>query len=240
MKKMLVLVTVLLAVCATSAMGAPGDTWSAYDDFDTVNPGGGLNEWQYGYYETGPASAYTKYSWLGNGSLWGGPTTDIIHGQDGTGDPWGSIHCNFGEAIDRAGWPSGMYWNAYSLTLQTMNARSPMVRWTVPEDGQYQVDIVLEHNSSWAGVVTGVQVLLNGSVETAGTISGFQSGPENFLTYSNTLTLSAGDYIEAGIDGPVRSDWSRVALAFDVTQVPEPVTMSLLALGGLALIRRRK
>lgn len=240
MKKMLVLVAALLAVCATSAMGTPGDTWSAYDDFDTVTPGGGVNEWQYGYYETDSASAYTKYNDLLDGTLWGGPATDIIHGQDGTGDPYGSIHCNFGEAIDRAGWPSGMYWNAYSVTLQTMNSRSPVVRWTAPGDGDYQVDIVLEHNSQSSGVFTGVEVLLNGAVEASGTISGFQNGPENFLTYSQTLSLSAGDYIEAGIDGPVRSDWSRVALVFDVAQVPEPVTMSLLALGSLALSRRRK
>ena len=237
---MLVLVTVLLAACATGAMGAVGDSWSAYGAFDTVNPGGGVNAWQYGWYASDPTSAYTKYTTLWNGTLWGGPATDIIHGTQEGGDPFGSIHCNFGEAIARPEWPSGMYWNAYSVTLQTMNACSPMVRWTAPEDGVYQVDIVLEHNSSAAGVVTGVQVLLNGSVETAGTISGFQSGPENFLTYNPTLTLSAGDYIEAGIDGPVRSDWSRVALAFDVTQVPEPVTVALLSLGGLALIRRRK
>ncbi len=209
-----------LLVVAGFSVSLQAQTWSAYDQFDTINPGGGVNAWQYGWYETNSSSAYTKYNDLFDGTLWGGPATNKIHGMfDNQGDPYGSIHCNFGAAIDRSGWPSGMYWNAYSVTMQTMNAVSPVVRWTAPWSGVYQVNIVLEHNSSAAGVVTGVQVLLNGSVVDSGTISGFKSGPENFLNYSGTLFLSMGDYLEAGIDGPVRSNWSRVALTFDVTFV---------------------
>ncbi len=199
-------------------------TRTAYEDFDVTHPGGGVNEWQYGYYETNSSSTYTKYNWLGDSTLWGGPTTNIIHGRDGTGDPYGSIHCNIGEAIDRPAWPSGMYWNAYSVTMQTMNSRSPALRWTAPGDGVYQVDMVFEHNSQNAGVITGVQVLLNRSVAASGTISGFQSGPENFFTYSQTLSLSAGDYVEAAIDGPVRNNWSRVAVSVTIETQAYEVT----------------
>ena len=59
---------------------------------------------------------------------------------------------------------------------------------------------------------------------------------------SEELTLQAGTVYGVELDSPLEGLWpdARVDVQFSATPVPEPATMSLLALGGIAMLRRRK
>jgi hypothetical protein len=67
-----------------------------------------------------------------------------------------------------------------------------------------------------------------------------------FLTTTGTLDMSAADYypsvyLRAGRGAVTYVDEIRMDTTFaDVTPVPEPATMALLGLGGLAVLRRRR
>jgi len=217
----------LLVLIAGLSGNLQAQTWNAYDQFDVTTPGG-ADMWQYGYYET--SMSHFWYNTIFNGTVWGGPSTNIIHGLAGNdGDSRGSIHCNFGESISKPGFPNGMYWSAYSVTMQIGNtACIPALRFNVPANGTYQVHVVFEHNTTNPGLVTDVGVMVNGTMVSREQVSGFQDGPENFFSYNQVLNLSAGDYIEA-VMLPDSGVWRRVAVMFEVTvgTLPEP-TMNLV------------
>jgi hypothetical protein len=54
------------------------------------------------------------------------------------------------------------------------------------------------------------------------------------------INVSPGDRIFIDVGAPVSAICDATALNLTFTVVPEPVTLSLLALGGLALLRRRR
>jgi len=69
------------------------------------------------------------------------------------------------------------------------------------------------------------------------------AGAGKFYAYDAAELVSAGDLLEITADGVVTwlhdyDDYYHHGLALD-TYVPEPATLSLLVLGGLALLRRR-
>lgn len=105
-----------------------------------------------------------------------------------------------------------------------------------------QYDLYVYYNS---GAVTNAQTF---SIQgTALTLSGFENpGADTALVDSQNGTVD-GNYVL--FQGLTASDVTVDALpdtvytymsGFQVVEVPEPLTMSLLALGGLALIRRRR
>lgn len=63
-----------------------------------------------------------------------------------------------------------------------------------------------------------------------------EAGKMHFYTYSTLLGVHAGQNGENTFNTP--ADWSDFYLDIP-SQVPEPATLSVLALGGLALLRRR-
>lgn len=68
--------------------------------------------------------------------------------------------------------------------------------------------------------------------------------PNDILDYANTLTAPAGTYeigllMSSGFDTSDAFRDGHARIVFDFTTVPEPCTMAMLTLGGLALLRRR-
>jgi len=65
------------------------------------------------------------------------------------------------------------------------------------------------------------------------------NGRDNPATLTKTLNLAAGDIVMLDVFRSYGGAWP-VGVDLKLTQVPEPATMSVLALGALALIRRRR
>ena len=73
--------------------------------------------------------------------------------------------------------------------------------------------------------------------------SGGSGALSMFIGAGDKLILTANSIAQAanpGVDGPAFWWDTVVGVAWDINEVPEPATLSLLGLGGLALLRRRK
>lgn len=99
---------------------------------------------------------------------------------------------------------------------------------------------------AWAGPTADYSTLPGSFIVSAGAIEMFGglpiSGPEVILsvpimevTYPYTINVSANSAAGTVLDGE-----ALTGLIDSATVVPEPMTMTLLGLGGLALIRRRR
>ena len=121
-------------------------------------------------------------------------------------------------------------------------------RFTAPEDGEYDIAIEFENRCSAPGenpdqLPTGVFVTVNDAVVHDDIVIGFTFSdpplPQNVSNYNATLQLLAGDTITFGgynLDGQAAHHY----VGLDAVITPEPATMSLLGLGMLALLRRRR
>ncbi len=66
-------------------------------------------------------------------------------------------------------------------------------------------------------------------------------GTQVDFTGMSNISIAAGDWIDFAIhryDDSSGNDWC--GLQATITEVPEPMTIGLLTLGGLALLRRRR
>ena len=133
----------------------------------------------------------------------------------------------------------------------TPNPNAPSLRttarFTAPANGLYDADAIFK-NSRTDGAQADVKVLVNGAEVDSGQISGFghnsvtipYAGPDagSIHNYASaaSIPLNAGETIDFAIG----STNLYHQVDFNAVVVPEPITLSLLGLGGLALIRRRR
>jgi hypothetical protein len=231
MKKMLVLVAMLALPCVASA-------WDYNADFSITN-GNPNGVWTYGTItrDTGAFQAYTvsetaypNIRWQGNS----GP------------DPDGCATKDMGDGSYHDDWHPGQAWDPFDTGFMTPisdRTRGTGARFTAPEAGNYYGVVTFE-NRVIELYDTYVYVNLNGVEVWGDMVTGFRSGPENFATFASPVTLAAGDTIDIyafSIYNEVEP-WQGGdhLVVVDAVITPEPFTMALLGLGGMALVRRRR
>lgn len=239
MKKMLVLVSVLLLSSAAFA-----ETWDLDLDFETAltNPNGA---WTYGYVD---GNGFYQF-----GGLVYDRDVDPVNGSMRIawrdGDNWdnkGNIQKILEGEANFEAWTSYRYGGEMCSGPGAEGGKTA-IRWTCPADGAYGISAMWQGLST-KGEGTTVDVTLeqNGAVFFADNVAGFIGRPgedgwgaKPEVSYATILNLLAGDTIDitiaGGADG-IGADCTNM----DLTIVPEPITMALLGLGGMAMVRRRR
>jgi len=119
----------------------------------------------------------------------------------------------------------------------TVNAQYTTFRWTAPAGVASAVDITGLARPATDIQVKEIFVAKNGTPL-------FQMvtwGTQVDFTGMSNISIAAGDWIDFAIhryDDSSGTDWC--GLQATITEVPEPMTIGLLTLGGLALLRRRR
>ncbi len=238
MKKMLALLMVLALPCVASA-------WDLVDDFSISN-GNPNGDWSYGYYAGGASGTWTLYNGTGDsGTLrnWFVAPSDT--------DGHGNVNMNYtANTFTQGTWAPGMSWRPGQLCLMAPYSAywnpnnyddDTAARWTAPADGTYTITATWE-SRVMSGTATDVFVRLNGTGIFADQVSGFTEfdAPleESVSTYTAVLQLAEGAALDFGVSGVVDDGGHQIGL--DVVITPEPITMTLMSLGGLALLRRRR
>ncbi len=239
MKKMLVLVTVMALSLVSMAQAA-----DLQGDFSLdQNPNG---DWTYGSIDV-TAGTFTTYNGVNSGMS--GASTFSAWVTDSNWDSYGNVGKNFGpDPIEDwssyrevgqiiygpAVWTNGS--GVYYLTTS---------RWTAPAAGSYDIDATF--TGQWpSGSSVTASVRLNGTEIFSGAIDGFigkaaegfsdRWGDHPSQNYIGTLSLNANNTL----DFCVQVLGNAASTGVDIQITPEPITMALMGLGGLALIRRRR
>lgn len=238
MKKMLVLVTVM----ALSLVGMAQAADLAGDFSLAANPNG---DWSYGWFNAGVFTAYGTVNSAGSG----GSTFSAWSYAAGDWDSKGNVGINLGPnpINDWASYREvGQIIYGPSTADNLGNIYVNTSRWTAPAAGDYQITAVFTGQSTMPTVAT-VSVLKNEVEEWSGGLNGFIGtlasnftdgfGDAPSQTYNDTLTLAKGDTLDFTM---LTVNGNNRAMALDVQIVPEPITITLMGLGSLALIRRRR
>ena len=211
----LAVATMLLAAGAAQA---DITTWNLATDFsDTSNPAGA---WAYGY-KSSPGGSFTPYA-------------SFFRGE-------------YGEPVWNAGHPDisvpNLFKNTWTgsilgvspgqVSLHPGPGTTSVARWTAPAAGSYDVTVTfLPGNLGWMCV----SVWKDGE-------SLFQDQSEDVpLTYTQTrLDVAAGQTLDFQVSPDPTGYWGYGSTPVEATvTTPEPATLSLLVLGGLAVLKQKR
>lgn len=232
---------VLMGMLAFAGL-ASAETWTLADDFSTAgtNPDG---VWTYGWYRGGTAD-FTVYSTASGGTQTGSTYID-----------WeGPASASWAGFVLKNQGPSPMtswgYYEAGQIILHPGSDGSQIatVRWTAPRDMTVSIDALFTGQTSLT--TTGCYVIRNysavlyqyidGSYGTAANNYADRTG-SSFVAYTGQMTLAKGDFLDFAVDYGSNEEYSAdsTGLALTISEVPEPMTVALLAMGGVAALRRR-
>ncbi|OQA00101.1 MAG: hypothetical protein BWY71_00830 [Planctomycetes bacterium ADurb.Bin412] len=232
MKRCMVLF-LLIVLSSGVASAAINDTWNLSDEYTgTVNPDG---VWLYGMLDfTYGVPQFLVYE--NNHTLVSG-TGEVVQFwawlQDIDRDQYGAVNHNTSDH-DVASW--GFHWKANGINIQSGGyaATYSSVAFVAPETGQYQFDAAFESMTDGKGTTVWF-TMPDFSAPWSAALDAY-GGANVVAPFNGTVALNAGETVYfSNSPGSTMVDFSCV-----VTQVPEPLTMSLLAIGGLALVRRRR
>jgi hypothetical protein len=255
MKKMLAKLVVVLAAASVSSAAV----WDLETDFSkTTNP---VGAWSWGVYlEDGAGDFYAweySHEWQADPAIgyWGNAGNNLVPGV--------IFFSNEQEAFAFG----NQWWAPDAVMLhpaQWGDKYAPLIRWTAPSDMTISVDALFYGCQN--DVSTDVHVVLNGTMYngtdpdyiptfTGSLMDGIVEGnygyaplgilpteTTNSVAYNAILTLTAGDTLDfvVGYGPDAFYGGDLTGLSVTIAEVPEPATMSLLALGALAMLRRRR
>ena len=228
-----VLFVMMLGVSGASAF----ESWNAADEFDLDFNPAALYPWSYGG-GTGTQFqlAEIKYSAYGLAG-WNRYSVGYLYPDIRKNVSGGTL------TIDDVGQDGLVPKDAVTFAPNFASPETGTIRWTAPFTGQFRVDC------DFTGVYeyTGTSYPHGTNVDVFVFVQGVQEFSDNILNhgttgFQKTYSLAEGSTVDFAVGyGPNETgDWDRVILDATITEVPEPATLSLLALGGLAVLRRRR
>ena len=254
MKKLMILLIVSLCWTGVASAWDYNAEWSV-----ASNPNG---VWSYGNVELATGDFFPFQ--VGGGAPYGESWLDSTYDPVGGPDPEGVASKNLsGVQQDWYSWAPGQSWRVDQTCLMSpigdhfggppIGTLGSAGRFTAPAAGLYDGEIIFENRvlgtdelGTNRGLPTEVWVNVNGSNVHADQVSGFEDDPvANFSTYNFAgLSLAAGDtvdfFVSSDFDDSEPWTGGDHIVGISAVIVPEPMTLSLLGLGGLALIRRRR
>ena len=257
MRRLLILLLALTCIVGANSASV-AETWTLSGNSSSMapNPNGA---WSYGVYledsynsSLGPFYVWpTDRIWSGTSNLYYYANPDdlscgaIFHNPTSTAFVTGNQWLLPGDVCLHPG------------TLQDFY--SPVIRWTAPADMTVLVNAVFAGHDPAS---TGVHILLDGDMSNGAVYTGThlfdgivdgnigcpelgiaQTGTAPSQTYTDTIALTAGQYIDFTVDPQGWYGGDMTGLAVTITTVPEPATSSLLGctlIGLLAVVWRKR
>lgn len=235
-------------ILGLSGLASAGQVWNLENEFSTT-AGNPHDVWTYGSYAPGTAN-FTTFDTVTNGS--DGGTGSAYTYWSGTQLSWPGFVCK--NLATNPNTAFGYYEAGQVVLHPGASGEVATVRWTAPSAMTVDVSALFTGQvSAMTGTSTGVYVIKNASVQymTQTFLDGFNGsaaagytdrfGANPFVAYTGTIEMNAGEYLEFLVDWGSNLEYGRdsTGLSLTITEVPEPTTMSLIALGGVALLRRR-
>lgn len=170
--------------------------WNFEEDYSVAN-GNPNSVWSYGYFDG--SNNFIRYNQLGT------PPSPLINWTwNGNPDTNGNANKNTDSVNSyiRTDWGPGMGWRPGQCCIMTPANNltfMPAGCFTAPATGTYDVAITFENRVVNHGQPSGVFVRIDNSEVFNTTVTGYQSGPENYANYTDTLSVSAGQTIMFGV-----------------------------------------
>ena len=209
-KKFLVCSVVMAALLAAPAFGAIGDVWDLAVDWSTTLNPNG--QWSYVNAGSGALLVADTEPWGGN-PAWSASAIPQLSAPWTFLPPGGSP--GFGAA-------PGEY----------VNSGGAGYAWTAAEAGTIDISGVLGGIKGWGG--TNYDIQLNGAIVITGPGGFPDSGVAPPVPFNEQLAVVLGDVLTFALSA------GAVGTLVLEQVIPEPMTMSLLGLGALGLLRRRR
>lgn len=224
--RVVVMLLVIVGVSSVASASLFMDNFESYADGSALHGQGGWKGWDND--PTWGAPASSAHANNGNISAEIGGSADLVHEFDFAG---GSLELSAMQYI-----PDGGAGQNFFLLLNTYNDGGPY-DWSVQLNCNLETGIVTSDfgGGATANIVFDQWVELKFAIDLDGnTIDEYYNGTllsSHVWDDTGNATLGCIDLFANGAS-PIYYD--------DITVVPEPATLSLFCLGGLALIRKRK